>query len=147
MNVRKRVVIDTSTLIGAMLRPISVPRQAFLAAVGMYELCVSNATLDELQEVLRRRKFDKYVPLQERLEFFALLIEHSCLWDVDPESGQMAIGVCRDTKDDKFLALALSCRAVALISSDTDLQVLHPWQRIPIVTPSVFLERVNVLTY
>lgn len=113
----------------------------------MYELCVSNATLDELQEVLRRRKFDKYVPLQERLEFFALLIEHSCLWDVDPESEQMAIGVCRDTKDDKFLALALSCRAVALISSDTDLQVLHPWQRIPIVTPSVFLERVNVLTY
>jgi predicted nucleic acid-binding protein len=45
------------------LRPNSVPRQAFLAAVRLYELCVSQATLAELQEVMRRPKFDRYAPL------------------------------------------------------------------------------------
>lgn len=88
MSERPRVVIDTSTLIGAILRPSSVPRQAFLAAVRFFELCVSHATLNELGEVLQRPKFDRYVPLQERLDFFALVALHSRLWDVDEKSEQ-----------------------------------------------------------
>ena len=47
-----RVVIDSSTLIGAVLRPVSTPRQAFLVAVKGFELCVSPATMDELQDLL-----------------------------------------------------------------------------------------------
>jgi uncharacterized protein len=140
MSDRQRVVIDTSTLIGALLRPNSVPRQAFLAVAGTYELCVSHATLNELREVLQRPKFDRYAPLQERLEFLALLTERSCCWDVDAVSEQSAAGACRDTKDDKFLALALACQAMALISSDDDLLVLNPWQNIPILTPAQFLK-------
>ena len=52
---RLPIVIDTSTLVGAVLCPDSVPRQAFMAAVRTCELCVSRATLDELREVLRQR--------------------------------------------------------------------------------------------
>ena len=130
-----RVVMDTSTLIGAVLRPSSVPRQAFLAAVRTHELCVSQATLNELREVLQRGKFDRYAPLQERLDFLALLTERSRLWDVDAVSEQAASGACRDAKDDKFLALALACQAVALLSSDADLLVMHPWQGVQIMTP------------
>lgn len=139
----QRVVIDTSTLIGAVLRPGSVPRQAFLAAVKTCELCVSHATLNELREVLHRAKFDRYAPLQQRLDFCALVSERSRLWDVDVNSEQTAAGACRDPKDDKFLVLALACQAVALVSSDADLLVLHPWQGVPILTPAAFLERVN----
>jgi len=39
----------------------------------------------------------------------------------------------------KFLALALDCQAVTLVSSDADLLVLHPWHEIPILTPAGFL--------
>lgn len=35
---------------------------------------------------------------------------------------------CRDPKDTQFLALCKACDADALISSDADLLVLHPWQ-------------------
>lgn len=140
MSVRQRIVIDTSTLIGALLRPGSVPRQVFLAAVGTCEHCVSHATLNELREVLQRPKFDRYAPLRERLDFLALLTERSLLWDVDAVSEQSAAGACRDTKDDKFLALALACQAVALVSSDDDLLVLNPWQGVPILTPAQFLK-------
>lgn len=144
MSDRQRVVIDTSTLIGAVLRPNSVPRQAFLAAVRLYELCVSQATLAELREVMQRPKFDRYVPLQERLDFCALVSERARLWDVDTTSEQVADGACRDVKDAKFLALALACQAVALVSSDADLLVLHPWNDVPILTPAAFLTTMSV---
>ena len=62
MSDQQRVVIDTSTLVGAILRPDSVPRRAFMAAVRTCELCVSLETLAELREVLQRPKFDRYTP-------------------------------------------------------------------------------------
>ncbi|MDZ4252715.1 MAG: putative toxin-antitoxin system toxin component, PIN family [Sulfuritalea sp.] len=141
MTDRQRIVIDTSTLIGAILRPSSVPRQAFLAAVGAYDLCVSHATLNELRKVLQRPKFDRYEPLQARLDFCALVAERSRLWQVDAKSDEIADGACRDAKDAKFLALALDCQAVALISSDADRLVLHPWHGVSILTPAAFIEK------
>ena len=140
MSQRPRVVIDTSTLISAILRPNSVPRQAFLLAVGNFDLCISMATLDELREVLYRPKFDRYTPLTERLAFVDLVAQHALMWQVDLTSEAAARNACRDAKDAKFLALALSCESAALVSSDADLQVLDPWQGIPILTPAAFLQ-------
>ncbi|MGE4529852.1 MAG: putative toxin-antitoxin system toxin component, PIN family [Acidithiobacillus sp.] len=138
MSRSQRIVIDTSTLVGAMLHPDSVPRRAFLAAVRIGELCVTEATL---QEVLQRPKFDRFIPLQDRLAFLTLVSGHVSMWEIHVSSDQAATGVCRDDKDTKFLSLALSCRADVLISSDGDLLVLHPWQGIPILTPAAFLEK------
>lgn len=140
MSQRPRVVIDTSTLVGAVLRPDSVPRQAFLLAADRFDLCISVATLDELREVLHRSKFDRYSPLTERLAFLDLVAQQSLVWQVDSPSEVAANNACRDCKDAKFLALALSCGAAALISSDADLLVLHPWHAIPIQTAAAFLQ-------
>lgn len=141
MTEPQRVVIDTSTLVGAVLRPASVPRQAFMAVVGSCELCMSPATLQELHRVLGRAKFDRYAPRQQRMDFADLVARHSRLWEIDTASEQAAAGACRDSKDDKFLALALACGAVTLVSSDDDLLVLHPWQGIQVLAPAVFLQR------
>ena len=143
MNDRQRVVIDTSTLIGALLRPDSVPRQALLTALSTYELCACVATLQELREVLQRPKFDSYAPLPARLDFLALVSRHSRLVEVDAESEQAASGACRDVQDAKFLALAMACQAVALMTSDADLLVLHPWHGVPILTPAAFLQTMD----
>lgn len=143
MNDRQRVVIDTSTLVGAILRPDSVPRQALLTVLSSYELAACVATLDELREVLQRPKFDRYAPLQARLDFLVLVSRHSRLVELDAASGQAATGACRDAKDAKFLALAMACQAVALITSDADLLILHPWHGVPIVTPAAFLQSMD----
>ncbi len=45
---------------------------------------------------------------------------------------------CRDPKDNPFLALAIDGKADLLISGDKDLQVLHPYQGIPIISPSEY---------
>jgi uncharacterized protein len=46
---------------------------------------------------------------------------------------------CRDAKDDKFLALVLAAGADALVSSDEDLLVMHPWRGVPVMTAAEFL--------
>jgi len=46
---------------------------------------------------------------------------------------------CRDSRDNKFLALALHCSAQTVISSDEDLLILKPWHEITIVSPAQFL--------
>ena len=143
MSRTQRVIIDTSSLVSAVLRPDSVPRRAFLAAVKTHELCVCQPTLDELREVLQRAKFDRYAPLQTRLDFWTLIAERAQFWELDATSEQSAAGACRDEKDAKFLALALACQADMLISSDADLLVLSPWNGVPIVTPAAFLSTID----
>lgn len=129
-----RWVFDTNTLISHLLLPDSVPNRAVKRALESGLLLVSEETLTELDEVLSRPKFRKYVSLSERRRFFELL-------------GRVALHVpilrpitaCRDPKDDKFLSVAVNGSADAIISGDKDLLSLNPFLGIPILTPTEFL--------
>lgn len=129
-----RTVVDTSVVVSALLLPRSVPRQAFDAAVARGKLLVSEATVAELNEVLRRPKFNKYLPEEKRLEFLAALVQESELVEVTEE-----ITACRDGKDDKFLEAAVSGGASHLVTGDADLLALHPFRGIAVLTPQAFL--------
>lgn len=140
MSVIQRVVLDTSTLVSAALRVGSVPHQALSKALGSCELCASAATLAELEQVLKRKKFDRYLDAETRLSFVALIHRHSHLFAVQDADELAVQPACRDPKDHKFLALALICEADVLISSDNDLLVLHPWRDVQVLMPAVFLD-------
>lgn len=133
-----RTVIDTGVVVSAVLLPRSLPRQAFDAAAEQGKLLVSEATVAELDEVLRRPKFDKYVPEDKRLEFLAALVQAAEQVEV-----MEVITACRDAKDNKFLELAVSGRASHILSGDGDLLALHPFQGIAVVTPQAFLARLQ----
>ena len=126
-------------LVSAMLRPLSIPRQAFVTALGRYTLFVSPATLDELQAVLIRPKFDAYASPTERAAFFAEYKRETTLLIPDAQSEQMAQDACRDPKDCMFLALAMACQARVLVSSDDDLLALKQWHGTQIVNAAAFL--------
>lgn len=134
MTTDVRAVFDTSVAVSAVLLPRSVPRQAFDVAAAAGRLLLSEATLAELDEVLRRPKFDKYASEPRRLEFLLALVD---LAEVVPVSQQ--ISVCRDPKDDKFLELAVAGRASHIITGDSDLIALHPFRGVAIVTAKEFL--------
>ncbi len=129
-----RTVIDTGVVVSALLLPRSVPRQAFDAAATRGKLLVSEATVAELDEVLRRPKFNKYVPEEKRLEFLAALVQAAEQVEVTE-----VISACRDPKDNKFLELTVSGRASHLLSGDGDLLALHPFRGMAVVTPQAFL--------
>lgn len=134
-----RAVLDTSTLVSAALRIGSVPHQALLKALGSCDVCASVETLAELEEVLDRDKFDRYLDRESRLSFIALMRRHMHLFAVEDADTEAVVPPCRDPRDTQFLALVLAAEADVLVSSDEDLLVLHPWRGIPIMTPAEFL--------
>jgi len=139
-----RVVFDTSTLVSAALRPNSVPEQALQRAILFNRLCATRETLGELERVLCLKKFDRYISLESRLEFIEKLRRDSSLSSVPMELLVEARGICRDRKDDLFLAVCMAVQADAMVSSDQDLLVLHPWRGVAILTPAQFLKESGV---
>jgi putative PIN family toxin of toxin-antitoxin system len=68
------------------------------------------------------------------MRFLVALLKESELVEV-----ATAIAECRDTRDNKFLELAVDGKADYIISGDEDLLVLHPFRGIPILTARDFL--------
>jgi putative PIN family toxin of toxin-antitoxin system len=130
-----RFVFDTSAIVSAVLLKRSVVRQAFDQAVAQGKLLISQATIDEVNEVMRRKGFDKYVLEEERIEFVTALVRDAVLVEITE-----TIRECRDPKDDRFLELAVCGHASCIVSGDDDLLSLHPFRGIPIVSPREFLD-------
>ncbi len=89
--------------------------------------------LEELEEVLTRRKFEGKIALVDRAGL--LLIVRA----FEPVPIQFTVTDCRDPKDNKFLELALSGKADLILTGDQDLLALHPWRGISILSPSDYL--------
>jgi putative PIN family toxin of toxin-antitoxin system len=139
MTYEMRTVVDTGVAVSAVLLPRSIPRQAFDAAASHGQLLVSVATIAELDEVLRRPKFDKYVSVAQRVGFLAALVRQAEEIDVVD-----TVTDCADAKDNKFLELALSGRATHILASDQDLVAMHPYRGIAIVRPQDLLDALGI---
>src|ERR1017187_4482975 len=136
MPEKPRIVVDTNVLVSRLFFRNSVAAQAVRQAMDSSQLIVSAATLLELESVLSRKKFEIYLSLADRFQFFHLLRRVATYIDHVPE-----IAACRDPKEDKFLALAVAGRACIILSGDADLLVLNPFREIEILTPRQYLDR------
>ncbi len=145
MSLIRRVVLDTSTLVGAALKPGSVPHQALLLALARYDVCASVQTWLELERVMQRKRFDRYLERETRQEFAAMLRTSMHFFAVTAADQAAVLPPCRDPLDNMFLALVQICQADVLVSSDDDLLVLHPWRGIPVLRPVQFLSQAGTL--
>ncbi|MFN3988540.1 MAG: putative toxin-antitoxin system toxin component, PIN family [Rhodocyclaceae bacterium] len=134
MSFARHIVIDTGVLVSAAIRPDSTPALALEKALRYFDVCVSDATLAELQAVLSRAKFDRYTTIRDRHAFLEGFIERSIRIEVS-----CTVSDCIDPEDNKFLALAEAAEAELIVASDPHLTSLHPWRGIPIVPPAAFL--------
>ena len=128
-------MFDTNVLVSALLLPKSKPRSSFDRALRNGRLLISAAVLAEAYEVLSRRRFSRYINEEDARNFIAALTREAELVDV-----KVKISASRDPKDDKLLELAVSGRATHIVTGDSDLLALDPFQGIRILTPSSFLE-------
>lgn len=132
-----RAVVDTNILVRAVIKPTgSVGPVLQRLRRREYILLISRATLDELVEVLHRPRLRTKYQLSDRVlrATIRLIVLRSEL--ILP--GRRIVA-CRDPRDDKFLEVAVSGRVQVMVSGDEDLLTLHPFERIPIVTPVQFL--------
>ncbi len=126
-----RAVLDPGVLVSALITPTGASAELLAEArTGNLELIVSSLLLGELEEVLRRPKFRRYVDLDTVGDYIDVL-RRDCALAQDP-TGPPPLRSA-DPDDDYLIALAHSENAV-LISGDRHLLDLA--DRAPIMSPS-----------
>jgi putative PIN family toxin of toxin-antitoxin system len=133
----RRVVVDPGVLVSALITPAGVPAQ-LLAQVWSreLELIASFSLLEELEEVLGRQKFRRYVDRETVSDYLARLRHHSLVFE-DPTAPPPLRSA--DPKDDYLIALAHDRNAV-LVSGDKHLLDLGGGA--PILAPADLLAAV-----
>lgn len=128
-------VIDTNNLISASLIPTSTSRKALEKTMTLGKIAIAPNTLDELLDVIFRKKLDKYFSdNNERLVIVNILEANAVFF-----SPEISIDECKDKKDNKFLELAIAAQASCIITGDNDLLVLHSFRNIPILNAFDFI--------
>ncbi|HXF57959.1 MAG TPA: putative toxin-antitoxin system toxin component, PIN family [Actinomycetota bacterium] len=132
-------VLDPGVLVAALISPGGAPARLLLAWFeGYFELVVSPRLLEELERVLRRTKFRRYVTAAEVTEYVELLARRAVVVH-DPAA---APPVTPDPGDDYLVALARAARADVLVSGDIHLTGLEDPEP-PVLTPRRFLDQLG----
>ncbi len=126
-----RVVADTNVLVSRSILPESFPAQVLRQVELNSILLFSDSTMNELADVLSRKKFDRYVSVNDRRGFLERLGKIAEFIPI-----VQLVRECRDPKDDKFLEVALNGGAEVIITGDADLLGMNPWRGVAIVTPA-----------
>ena len=129
-------VVDTNTLVSAIIKPDGLPMRALLLAQEKGQLIFNEETSREIVNVLNRPKFNKYISLEERLTQIENILLKSKIVAIESSVNI----ICRDDSDIKFLHLAMEWKASCLITGDFDLKDLHPFRGIPIYSCSEFID-------
>jgi len=82
MTSELRFVLDTNVIVSALLLRNSISRRAFDKAVGHGRILLSLPVLEELNLVLARERFTRYVLPDERRQFLVALVRDARLIDV-----------------------------------------------------------------
>lgn len=130
-----RVVLDTNTVVSALLFSGTTSRLVPLWQSGRIRPLVSRDVLEEYLRVLAYPKFRltedevKALIAEELLPHAATVIVKRRLKVVE-----------RDPEDDKFIECAVAGKAKYLVSGDLDLQSLGSYGSVKILSPSELLE-------
>ena len=132
-----RVVLDTNTLVSALLFSGTTARLVPLWQSGQCQLLISRRILEEYLRVLAYLKF-RLTPQEIRG-----LLDEVLPFVESVRVRQRLSVVRRDPADDKFLECAVAGRAAYVITGDQDLRTLGSYRRIAIVTAAEFLDQIQ----
>jgi uncharacterized protein len=130
------VVLDTNVLVSRLLASKDSPPAQVVRRImeGDGFQLFSEATFQELSDVLNRPKFDPYLSREKRQHFVSEMRELSIFVPIT-----QTFSICRDLKDNKFLDVAFCGNADYLITGDKDLLELNPFAKVLILSPADFL--------
>jgi uncharacterized protein len=131
-----QVVLDTNVLISSLLNPdrrINLILRSL--AEGNYCLLYSRDSLDELIRVLSRPRIVRGLVDDFDIKELVALIQFRGQ-EIMPS---VFIKECRDPSDNKFLAIAVEGKADYIVSGDSDLLSLSPFQGISVIRPADFI--------
>ena len=111
-------MVDPGVLISARLSGRGAPAELIRRwFAGQIDVIVSPLLLSELNDVLHRSKFRKWLTPEESDDYIEFFREHATVVDDPPaESGHTV-----DPDDDYLITLARVARADVLVSGDSDI--------------------------
>jgi len=136
-----RVVVDTNVLVSGLLwhgAPHALIEQA---RAGHFTIVSSSALLDELAEVVGRRKF-RTILLRSKADPQRMVRELRRLSEI-VRAPPLTKPTSRDSDDDAVLAVATAAQADLIVSGDDDLLTLVSYNGISIVDPAAALVRLR----
>jgi putative PIN family toxin of toxin-antitoxin system len=124
-----RAVIDTNLIISYLLTQGDTISQLIdLWEADYFVYVTSNEILREMEDVLNRPQLLRY--MKENPEVMLESIKNDAL--IIP--GEVVLtGVCRDPKDDKFIACAIEGNADFIVTGDKDLLDLTVYQDVKMI--------------
>ncbi|MEW6303564.1 MAG: putative toxin-antitoxin system toxin component, PIN family [Verrucomicrobiota bacterium] len=137
---KRRVVLDTSTVISGIFWRNESYRCLVAFAHRRFLLCVSPPIVEEYTRVAaitRKALMEQGRKTCDQKPWLGWLAAKA-LWFSPHE---FAEPVCRDPKDDTFLECAVSAGATIIVSRDEDLLALEKPFGMEIMTPRAFLSR------
>ena len=134
----ERVVLDTNVLISAIISSKGSPAKILdLWREGAFDLVFSEETLQELINVLSRRKMLRITGINEdELNRLVSYLRNSSI--VVDSSEDIAIAI-EDPDDTKFISCAVQAGAKYIVSGDHHLLDVEKFEGTAIVTPAEFL--------
>lgn len=130
-----RVVLDPGVLVAGLITPGGLCGEIVYGMVDHYIAIVSPTLLNEVDDVLRRPKFRRYLSHEEvetAVAAVAALAEHA---EDDPAPARRTA----DPDDDYLVALAIETGADCLVSGDPHLtEMADPEVRV--ISPRAFVE-------
>lgn len=135
----KSIVLDSNLIVSAILNPEGICALAIDLADSNFDLVRSKETTNELVEVMRRDKFDRFATLEDRVFRVQTYIEATRLVAVD-----VHVTDCADPKDNKFLELAIAAKAMVIVSGDKKHFVsMNPYKGIAIIRVRDFVDNLG----
>lgn len=131
-----RAVLDTNLVVSYWLtRGETLSRLMAHWEQSHFTYLISPAMLTELKDVVLRPRLRRY--MQDDPAILIELIEA----DAELVPGRITLrGICRDPKDDVFIACAVEGHAAYLVTGDADLLAIDIYQEVRIIRPRTFLQ-------
>jgi len=131
---RPRIVLDTSVLVSAALKPLGQPAQVvYLIAFHAVELCVSKDVLAEYREVLARPKFS-HLDSEEVSRLLAMIEAAGMM--VEPTE---TLTISEHPSDNRFYECADAAAADYIVTGNLK-HFSKPYKNTQIITPRQILE-------
>ncbi|HKY48054.1 MAG TPA: putative toxin-antitoxin system toxin component, PIN family [Acidimicrobiia bacterium] len=131
-----RIVVDPGVLVSARLSGRGAPAELVRRWLsGQVDVIVSPLLLDEVDDVLHRPAFERWLTPDEAGVYLELLSTHATVVENPPPEA----GYTPDPDDDYLVTLARSVRADLLVSGDADLVDLQDPSP-PVLTPRQLID-------
>lgn len=133
-NRKDRVILDTNLWISLLLTK-NFAKFDKIIDTSEVVLVFSDELMNELIEVSQRKKFQKYFALED-IDKLLILIQNKA----DFIKVKSSVVLCRDSKDNFLLSLAIDGRASHLITGDKDLLIIEEYERTTILSMADYLK-------